>query len=78
MSSKAIDAKIKWDDTVSERDVINKFNISRETLQRMRREGKIRNYRHLSPSTTGNPDRPGKNPVYSIKELTEIFCVTPV
>lgn len=71
MANKTV--KEKWDDTITEDQVIEKLGFSKETLRRMRREGKIKNFRYMSPGTTGNPKRPGQKPVYSLKELTELF-----
>jgi hypothetical protein len=69
-------AKAIWADTVTEDEVVEKFGISKPTLRRMRSTGRITKFRYLTPSTTGNPERPGKKPVYSLIELTKLFCPT--
>ena len=66
-------ARLIWEDTIKEGDVIAKLGVSQEVLRKMRREGKIKNFRYITPSTTGNPLRPGRKPVYSLIELVQIF-----
>jgi hypothetical protein len=67
------EAQLKWDDTVTEAQVMEKFGISQVTLRKLRREGTIKNFRYMMPSSTGNAERPGKKPVYSLTEVTELF-----
>jgi hypothetical protein len=67
------EARAKWDDTICERDVIAKFDVDAQFLRKLRREKKIRNYRYLAPSSTNNPNRPGRKVVYSLIELTQLF-----
>lgn len=67
------EAQKKWADTVTEDEVMSKLGLSQETLRKMRRDGKIKNFRYATPSKTGNPGRPGRKPVYSLIELTQIF-----
>ena len=69
-------AKSKWDDIINEDDVVSKLGVSKPKLRRLRQQGIIKNFRYLFPSTTGNPTRPGKNPVYSLVELVELFSPT--
>lgn len=72
--SKLLSAIAKWDDTVTEDEVVEKFGVEKVTLQKMRRQGRIKNFRYVTPSKTGNENRPGRKPVYSLIEITELFC----
>lgn len=73
-TSKLYNAIAKWDDTVTEDEVIEKFKVTDGTLRKMRREGRIKNFRYVTPSKTNNSERPGRKPVYSLIEITELFC----
>ena len=69
-------AQAIWDDTISEKEVIKKLGVSYRTLKRMRKDGRIKKYRFVTPFKRGKPGRPGKNVVYSLSELVQIFCPT--
>ncbi|HEX8333506.1 MAG TPA: hypothetical protein VF622_12830 [Segetibacter sp.] len=68
-------AKAKWNDLINEDEVVEKLRLSKPKLRRLRQQGVIKNFRYLNPSATGNPTRPGKNPVYSLVELVSLFVI---
>jgi hypothetical protein len=72
--SKILTALSKWDDTVTEKEVMEKFDLTAWTLRKMRREGVIKNFRYVAPSKPDNKNRPGRKPVYSLTEITDLFC----
>lgn len=69
-------AKEQWEDMINENDVVAKLGVSKSTLRRMRRQGQIQNFRYLIPCANPHERCPGKKPVYSLKELTELFSPT--
>lgn len=72
--AKLLTAIAKWDDTVTEKEVIEKFDLTQSTLRKMRREGVIKSFRYVAPSKPDHKGRPGKKPVYSLTEITDLFC----
>jgi primosomal protein N' len=73
-TSKLHTAIAKWDDTVTEKEVMEKFEVSDDTLRKMRKQGIIKTFRHVTPAKPGNAGRPGKKLVYSLIEITDLFC----